>query len=566
MKLNATYLKKIGVLLLIILAVNCLSHFVFKRLDLTADKRYTLSTTSFNIIKNINNPIYVDVFLEGDFPGEFKKLQTETRQLLEEFKAYNPNIVYRFVNPLANEKQRDSTMQSFAAQGLTPVSVTLSDKGKQTQVVVFPWAIVTYGEKSLKIPLLKNKIGASTTDKVLSSVQHLEYAFANAFYAVSTEKSKKVAVLKGNGELDDVLMADFIKAVRDNYGIGPFTLDSVEKNPIETLKYLKKYDLLIVAKPTELFTDQEKQVLDQYTINGGKSIWLLDQVSMEMDSLYNQNGTNLAVPRDLNLNDLFFKYGIRINPLLIKDLQCASISLATGKQGSQTQYTEFPWLFSPLVYPIEAKDKSQNNPIISNLDGIKFEFANPIEGLKNTIDKTILLQTSSYSKVVGVPVQIGLQMVGERPTPNEFKANGNIPVAVLLEGKFKSVFENRVLPFTDSNFKSTGKLSKMIVISDGDVIKNQLDKEGNPMELGFDKWTNKSYANKEFLINCVNYLLDDNGLILIRNKEITLPVLDKERVYENYNFIGIITLVMPLLVVLITGLVFSYFRKRKYSK
>lgn len=566
MKLNATYLKKIGVLLLIILAVNCLSHFVFKRLDLTADKRYTLSTTSFNIIKNINNPIYVDVFLEGDFPGEFKKLQTETRQLLEEFKAYNPNIVYRFVNPLANEKQRDSTMQSFAAQGLTPVSVTLSDKGKQTQEVVFPWAIVTYGEKSLKIPLLKNKIGASTTDKVLSSVQHLEYAFANAFYAVSTEKSKKVAVLKGNGELDDVLMADFIKAVRDNYGIGPFTLDSVEKNPIETLKYLKKYDLLIVAKPTELFTDQEKQVLDQYTINGGKSIWLLDQVSMEMDSLYNQNGTNLAVPRDLNLNDLFFKYGIRINPLLIKDLQCASISLATGKQGSQTQYTEFPWLFSPLVYPIEAKDKSQNNPIISNLDGIKFEFANPIEGLKNTIDKTILLQTSSYSKVVGVPVQIGLQMVGERPTPNEFKANGNIPVAVLLEGKFKSVFENRVLPFTDSNFKSTGKLSKMIVISDGDVIKNQLDKEGNPMELGFDKWTNKSYANKEFLINCVNYLLDDNGLILIRNKEITLPVLDKERVYENYNFIGIITLVMPLLVVLITGLVFSYFRKRKYSK
>ena len=566
MKPNATYLKKIAVLLIALFALNCVSHFVFHRLDLTADKRYTLSKTSFDIINKINNPIYIDVYLQGNFPGEFKKLQTETRQLLEEFKAYNPNIIYQFVNPLENEKQRDSTLQSFAARGLTPISVTLSDKGKQTQEVVFPWAVVTYGDKSRKIPLLKNKMGASTTDKVLSSVQHLEYAFANALYSVSTQKTKKVAVLKGNGELDDVYIADFIKAVRDNYGIGPFTLDSVAKNPNETLKYLKKYDLLLIAKPTETFTDAEKQVLDQYTINGGKSIWLLDNVNMEMDSLYNQNGSNLAFPHDLNLNDLFFKYGIRINPLLIKDLQCASIALATGKQGSQTQYTEYPWLFSPLVYPIEAKDKLLNNPIISNLDGIKFEFANPIEGLKNTIDKTILLQTSPYSKVVGVPLQISLQMVGDRPNPSEFKSNGNIPVAVLLEGKFKSVFENRVLPFKDATFKPNGKLSKMIVISDGDVIKNQVDKNGTPLELGFDKWTNKQYANKEFLMNCVNYLLDDNGLILIRNKEINLPILDKEQVYEHYNLIGIITIVVPLLLLVFFGAAFAYLRKRKYTK
>lgn len=566
MKLNLIYLKKTALLLLVLVAINLVSHFVFHRFDLTADKRYTLSETSFEIIKKIKNPIYVDVFLEGNFPGEFKKLQIETQQLLEEFKAYNPNIIYQFVNPLENEKQRDSILQSFVTRGLTPVNVTLSDKGKQTQEVVFPWAIVTYGEKSRKVSLLKNKMGASTSEKVLSSVQHLEYAFANAFNSVSTDKTKKVAIIKGNGEMEDVYMADFIKSVRDNYGIGPFTLDSVAKNPNETLKYLKKYDLIVVAKPTKSFTDEEKQVLDQYTINGGKSIWLLDQVNMEMDSLYNQNGAALAFPRDLNLNDLFFKYGIRIDPLLIKDLQCASIALATGKQGSQTQYTEFPWLFSPLVYPIEKKDKSKNNPIISNLDAIKFEFANPIEGLKNNIDKTILLQTSSYSKVVGVPIQIDLQMVGERPNPEEFKANGNIPVAVLLEGKFKSVFENRVLPFKDSNFKPEGKSSKMIVISDGDLIKNQLDKQGQPLELGFDKWTNKQYANKEFLMNCVHYLLDDNGLISIRNKQINLPILDKEKVYENYNLIGICTVAIPLLVLLFFGIIFTYLRNKKYSK
>lgn len=566
MKINTTYFKKIAVLLAVLLAVNLIAHFIFHRFDLTSDKRYTLSEVSYTIIKKIKNPIYVAVYLEGSFPGEFKKLQTETQQLLEEFKATNPNIVYQFVNPLENEKQRDSILQSLVNQGLTPVNVTLSDKGKQTQEVVFPWAIVTYGNKTRKVPLLKNKMGASTSEKVLSSVQHLEYAFADAFNSVSNEKSKKVAIIKGNGEMEDVYMADFIKSVRDNYGIGPFTLDSVAKNPSETLKYLNKYDLIVIAKPTEAFTDAEKQVLDQYTINGGKSMWLLDNVNMEMDSLYNQNGSNLAFPRDLNLNDLFFKYGIRINPLLIKDLQCASIALATGKQGSATQYTEFPWLFSPLVYPVENKNKSQNNPIISNLDAVKFEFVNPIEGLKNNIDKTILLQTSTYSKVVGVPVQIGLQMVGDRPNPDDFKNNGNIPVAVLLEGKFKSVFENRVLPFVDSQYKPQNKPSKIIVVSDGDIIKNQLDKQGQPLELGFDKWTNKQYANKEFLINCVNYLLDDTGLITLRNKQVNLPVLDKQKVYNNYNIIGLTVIGIPLIVLALFGILFTYFRKKKYSK
>jgi gliding-associated putative ABC transporter substrate-binding component GldG len=551
--------KKIIVILAVLVGINIAGHFIFKRFDLTADKRYTLSETSLQIVDEITEPVYIDVFLEGNFPGEFKKLQTETQQLLEEFKAENPNVIFQFVNPLDEEANRDETIQSFLERGLTPVNVTVNEKGQQTQKVVFPWAIATCGDKSIKVPLLKNMMGASTAEKVISSVQHLEYAFANAINSVSKEKQKRVAVIKGNGELHDILIADFVKSVRDNYYIGTFTLDSVAKNPNESLKYLKKYDLAVIAKPTEVFTDAEKQVLDQFVINGGKTLWLMDHVSMEMDSLM-QTGENLAFPRDLNLNDMFFKYGIRIRPDLIKDLMNTPIALATGQQGSATQYSQFPWFFSPAVYSESA------NPIVSNLDVIKFEFANPIEPLKNDINKTVLLTSSKYSKLIGTPSEINLNMVEERPEQKEFAGGGNYPVAVLLEGKFHSAFENRVLAFNDNTFKPVGKDNKMIVISDGDVIKNQLDKNFQPLELGYDKWTNNLYANKEFLMNCVNYLLDDNGLINIRSKEVNLPMLDKEKVVENYTTAQIITVGLPLVVLLVFGLLFTFLRKRKYSK
>jgi len=554
-------MKKLLTIIGILFLLNFAGHFFFKRFDLTADKRYTLSQTSLNIVKEVKDPMYVDVFLEGNFPGEFKKLQTETQQLLEEFKAYNSNIIFQFVNPLEKEEERDQIMQSFLDRGLTPLNVTVDDKGKQTQEVVFPWAIVTYNNKSTKVPLLKNMLGASTAEKVVSSVQHLEYAFANAFNTMVKTKEKKVAIMKGNGELHDLLIADFIKATRENYHIGTFTLDSVAKSPNNSLKYLKKYDLAIIAKPTEQFTDEEKEVLDQYIMNGGKTIWLLDQVNMDMDSLYTDTGSNLAFPRDLNLNDMLFKYGVRIKPDLIKDIQAAPIALATGKQGNATQYTQYPWLYSPAVYA-DAK-----HPIVTNLDVLKFEFANPIELLKNDIKKTVLLHSSKYSKPVGSPIEVRLDMVGERPGPKDFPpASGNMPVAVLLEGKFHSVYQNRVLPFKESSFMPIGKDNKMIVVSDGDVIRNQYDKNFQPLELGYDKWTNNMYANKEFLLNCVNYLLDDNGLINIRSKEVDLPILDKEKVHEEYTFSQVVTVGLPIVLLAIFGFVFTFLRKRKYSK
>ena len=318
--------------------------------------------------------------------------------------------------------------------------------------------------------------------------------------------------------------------------------------------------MAIIAKPTEAFSESEKQVVDQYIVNGGKTIWLIDQVVAEMDSLYSPTGNTLAFTRDLNLNDFFFKYGIRIYPDLVKDEQGSPIKLASGEQGSATQFQEFNWKFAPQVYP------QSKHPIVKNLGGIKFDFANAIDTLKNGIKKTVLLQSSQYSKRIGTPTEISLNSVNEETTPADYLNKGNIPLSVLLEGNFHSMFENRVLAFNQTNFQAKGKLGKMIVISDGDVIKNQLDENLLPVELGYDQRSGNLYDNKDFLMNCVNYLLDDSGLINIRSKDLDLPLLDKEKVYENYTYIQFLTIGLPLVVLSLFGILFTWVRIRKYGR
>lgn len=553
-------LKSVLIILAVVLLLNAIGSSFFHRFDLTQDKRYTLSPTSLNIIKQVQNPLYIKVYMQGDLPAEFKRLQLETKQLLEEFQAYNSNIVFEFVDPLENEDASMDNIKELYRKGLTPINITVDDKGKQSQAMVFPWAIAIYDNKEVNIPLLKNIMGASTTQKVIGSVQHLEYSIAEGLNKITKAKQKKIAVIKGNGELQDILMAKFLLQVRESYHIGPFTLDSVAKSPVASLEALEKYDLAVIAKPTETFSDAEKQVLDQFIINGGKTLWLIDQVTAEMDSLYDSSGTTLAYPKDLNLNDMFFKYGIRINPDLVKDEQGSPIKLATGEQGSATQFQEFNWKFAPQVYP------NSLHPIVKNLGGIKFDFANSIDTLKNGIKKTILLQSSQYSKKIGTPSEISLNSVVEETSPRDYANKGKIPLAVLLEGSFHSMFENRVLPFEQKTFQATGKENKMIVISDGDLIKNQLDKNFQPVELGYDQRSGNLYDNKDFLINCVNYLLDDTGLINIRSKDLDLPLLDKEKVYENYTRTQLITIGLPIVILLLFGVVFTFLRKRKYSK
>jgi gliding-associated putative ABC transporter substrate-binding component GldG len=553
-------LKSVGITLVLLLVLNTIGSFFFFRFDLTKDKRYTLSPTSLQIIEQVKNPLYIKVYMQGELPAEFKRLQLETRQMLEEFQGYNSKIVFEFIDPLEDEATSMDNIKELYRKGLTPINISVDDKGKQTQAMVFPWAIAVYDNKEVNIPLLKNIMGASTTDKVIGSVQHLEYSIADALNKITKEKQKKIAIIKGNGELHEAYIAKFLLQTKESYHIGPFTLDSVAKQPINTLEALKKYDLAIIAKPTEAFSENEKQVLDQYIVNGGKTIWLLDQVVAEMDSLYSPTGSAMAFSRDLNLNDFFFKYGVRIYPDLVKDEQGSPIKLATGEQGSATQFQEFNWKFAPQVYP------QSKHPIVKNLGGIKFDFANAIDTLKNSIKKTVLLQSSLYSKRIGTPTEINLNSVNEETTPADYLNKGTIPLAVLLEGNFHSMFENRILAFDQTNFQASGKSGKMIVISDGDVIKNQLDKNLLPVELGYDQRSGNLYDNKDFLMNCVNYLLDDTGLINIRSKDLDLPLLDKEKVYENYTYIQFLTIGLPIVILAAFGFLFTFLRKRKYSR
>ncbi|WP_084426842.1 gliding motility-associated ABC transporter substrate-binding protein GldG [Aequorivita capsosiphonis] len=553
----------IAMLILGLLLLNLLGSYFYQRFDLTQDKRFTLSEEAKEIIDPINSPVIVDVFLKGEFPPEFRRLQSETEQLLDEFSSYNSNIKFKFINP--TDKDSEQFQPQFEKFGLTPAQVSVSEKGKQSTELVYPWALAHHNGKSVKIPLLKNQLGATSEERVNSSLQNLQYAFADGFKKLTSEKSKKVAVLKGNGEYDDRYIADFFATLRDYYFIAPFTLDSVTSNPEKTLKALNSFDLIVVAQPTQAFTDAEKYVLDQYIMKGGKSLWLLDATQMQADPT---TGETFAFGKDLNLNDFFFKYGIRINPNLVKDVYSAPIVLANGEE-NESQYNKYPWFFSPL------SSSANNHPIVSNIEAVKFDYASAIDTLPNNIKKTILLSSSPISKIVGLPAPIdfdveipnNLQVVNEGPDPREFNA-GEIPLAVLLEGNFTSVFKNRVKPIKlngDLRNIDDGKASKMVVISDGDVIKNQM--QGNrPLELGFDKMTNTFYGNKEFLLNTVNYLLDDSGLINIRTRHIAVPFLDPQKIALQRTKWQTLNLLLPLGLLLVFGIVFNYYRRRKYTR
>jgi len=540
-----------------LIGINYLSSIAFKRFDLTEDKRYTLSEATVNIVNNVDSPIIIDVFLEGDnFPSEFRRLQNETRQLLEEFTAKNGNIVFNFMNPLEDEATREQNMQQLVQRGLTPMQLSVQESGKATQEVIFPWALASYNDETVIIPLVKNKIGASQQELVTNSVQHLEYAFADGFSKLTKPKSRKIAILRGNGELQDRYIADFAKKLGEYYFLAPFTLDSVAVNPQKTLKDLEVFDLIIAAKPTEAFTEEEKLVLDQYTMKGGKSLWLIDAVTMEKDSLYNESGSNFAVTRDLNLTDFFFKYGVRINPVLVSDLYSAPIMVATG-DGNDTQFIRLQWPYSPLA------SGNPNHSITNNINLVKFDFANQIDTLKNSVTKTVLLQTSKLTKLEGMPREISIELATQEPDPTIFN-KGNQTLAVLLEGEFSSVYGNRIKPFKLSEEKNKSKVTKMIVIADGDVIKNDINRN-TPMDLGFDRSYNQPVGNKEFLLNAVNYLLDDDGLINIRSKEITVAFLDQEIIADQKTTWQLVNIALPLVLLGLFSFGFNYFRKKKYT-
>lgn len=546
-KKNIIY--KIGIIFIALVFLNFLASIYYFRLDLTQDQRYTLSNQSKELIKKINQPILVEVYLKGDFPSEFKRLQLETSQLLEELQAINSNLIIKFIDPLP-------IAEDLIANDLTPSRLTAQENGSVSETIIFPWAVIHYKNTYELVSLLKQNFSGNSDEQLQQSIQNLEFAFAEGFQKLTLKKSKKIAILRGNGELDDLYLVDFLKQLATQYHLAPFTLDSVAKNPIKTLQDLTDYDLAIIAKPTEKFTEEEKYTLDQYLMQGGKTLWLVDQVQAELDSLM-VTGESPILSRDLNLTDLLFAYGVRINYNVVQDLYSSKITLATGNVGSQQQYNEFLWNYFPLVM-------AKNNHVINkNIEPVQLKFPSSIDTLPNSIQKTILLESSLLSRIEGVPTLVSLESILNKPNPDQFKGTAK-NFGVLLEGQFESAYKNRVQPFKTLNFKSESSTTKIILISDGDIIANQTY-QGQPLALGQDKWTNTFYGNKAFLFNCVNYLLDETGLISMRNKTLDIKLLDKEKTYKERNFWKVFNVIIPLVLLIIISTIFHLYRKKIYK-
>jgi len=543
--------------ILFVVAINLLAGQVHYRFDLTEDRRYTLSGPAVEVAQRFDEPVTVDILLAGELPAEFAWLRSETVQLLEAFASKNPNIKYNLVDPLEDPRQAERTIAELQAMGIQPASVTVEEQGRTTNELVFPWALVNHGDRTVKVPLLKNKLGSSSEDRVNNSVQQLEYAFADAFTKLTLVDKKNIAVIKGNGQMEDIHLADYLTGIREYYNIGPITLDSVATDPQGVLDQLLNFDLALIAHPTEAFSEAEKYVLDQFMVQGGKTLWLVDRVAMEMDSILAGGGRAFALPRELNLGDLFFNYGLRINPVLVNDLYFTQIVLASG-EGSESQYNPLPWYYHPMVF------SRNDHPINTNIEAVRFQFTSPIELLGEAYDKHVLLASSPLSKTDGTPREISLELLNNPPDRESYDP-GHFPLGVLVEGGFSSMYSNRIKPLKLKNVLEKGPDNKMILISDGDLIKNQVS-GGRPLELGYDKWTSSFYGNKEFLINCTNYLLDDTGLLELRTKRVSIPLLDVEKVAAQKNKWRMLNIGLPLLLALLLGLGFGWYRKRNFAR
>lgn len=542
-------IKNTTIVLIILVLLNIVNQSFYKRLDLTNDQRYTLTETTKNTVQRIEQPLFINVYLEGDFPSEFKRLQVETLQYLEELAAENSNIIIHFVNP-------DLQRESLIKKGMLPSQLTVEEDGKLSEAIIFPWAEIKYKNKSTIVSLLPTAIVSSQEEQLQKAVENLEYGFTNAMHRLLLGTQQKIALLSGNGELEDIYLYSFLSEVAKKHKLAKFTLDSVAKNPKQTLKDLIDFDLAIIAKPTTEFSAAEKFTLDQFITNGGKTLWMIDNVIADQDSLFN-GGKMLAYPRNLNLTDLLFSYGVRINTTLIKDLYAAKIPVATGMVGNQTQFKNLEWFFHPLA------GGNPNHPITKNVLPVRFQFTNQIDTLKNNIKKTPLLVSSVLTQKFGTPNFIALQSIADEPIEEDYR-NGNQLLAVLLEGDFNSAYRNRVHPFKTPIYKANASGNKMIVIADGEVGKNQILKK-EPYDLSRDKWTNEQFGNKDFLLNAVDYLLDDIGLMELRNKSLQIPILDKQRAFRERTYWQFINLGIPVLMLLVFGIGFHWLRKRKYQ-
>lgn len=554
-------------LLIAIVAVNYIASLAHFRIDLTAEKRYTLSEPTRSLLQRIDDRITIDVFLAGDLPADFRNLRNNAEELLQEFRqAGNNSITYRFQRP--GEDMSDTARQNLLlyldSLGIRPTNVRVQIKAGESQEerLVYPAALVTYGDQVAAIDLLQGQDMSGGIQTLNTASALLEYKFAHAIQKLTRERPAVIGYLAGNGEPLSYNVYDLIeRTLRPNYGFGFVPIDSVPVIPLE-------FDALMVVKPTIPFSERQKLKLDQYIMHGGKVIWMIDNLYAEMDSLMRTQSDFVAFDRSLNLTDQLFRYGVRINQDLVQDLRCDKLPLAVGNFGDQPQLQLVPWVYFPLLSSVSG------HPISNNLNNVLSIFPNSLDTVEaEGISKTVLLASSENSRTLSTPAIVSLNSVKTEEDVNTFNRK-NIPVAVLLEGKFTSLYSNRLPSSTADSlsriyqqpFLSTAPEStKMIVISDADIAANVVTQKEGPLQMGTNQFTGTQYANKDFILNCIEYLTNTSGILTTRNKTFVLRMLDPALVENEKTKWQVINVGVPVLLILILAFVYQAFRNKKYA-
>ena len=557
----------------IVVLINIIAAFVFTRIDLTAEKRYSLSPATKKLLKKLDDVVFFKVYLSGNLPSGFQRLSNETREMLDEFRTYSKNIQYEFADPSENPnaKDRNDAYRLLVESGLQPTVYPVTKKSVSSEIIIFPGAIVSYHGKQIPQQLLMAQLQAEK-DKVLNnSIQALEYNLASAIKNLTTPIKPRVAIIEGQGELTQMETYDLQNSLSEFYNVDRVVINNKISSLAIRLKtdtahdvLVNKYRTIIIAKPTKPFDERDKFLIDQFIMRGGKVLWLIDPVFASMDSVRKSN-TTMGIPNDLNLEDMLFNYGVRLNTNLVQDLTAIKIPIKTGQIGNQPQFNYFTWYFFPLLMP------SVHHPIVNGLNLIKTEFISTLDTVTALgVKKTYLLETSPYSRTITVPALIDLNIVRKQPDERAFN-QGPLPVAVLLEGEFTSSFLYRIPPELSEEpslgYRSKSKFTRMIVMADGDLVKNQFQyPKGYPLPLGYDQYTAQTFGNKDLVLNAVNYLCDDSGLIEVRSRELKLRMLDSSKVAKQRLFWQLVNILFPILLIAGFGIAKFQLRKRAFAR
>ncbi len=551
-----TYL--ITLIIIFVVNQNFVTQF-FDRIDFTEDKRFSLTETSKQLINSLEEDLYITIFLDGDLPSGFQRLRQASIDMANDLRSYsNGKIKLNIVNPNeGSEQEQKDYMQALVDRGLFPTNLNVKTTTGYTQKLIFPFAIVNRGDFEVNVNFLQNRTGQSSDQVLNNSIQNLEYAFVSAISKVVNKDESFIGFTEGHGEPSDLELYDAMHSLAVSNQVGRLNLDSIQLDDLQKIK------VIIIAKPQSKFSESDKYKIDYFVRHGGSIIWAIDQIDASMDNI-RQTGSQPLIGRELNLDDQLFMYGVRLNYETIADLNCAQIPLSMGQIGGQSQIELAPWYFFPILMPNSA------HPIVKNLDGIRTEFVGTIDSIESKgITKEVLLHSSPFTRILKTPSFISLQMVEEAPDPATFKTKAS-PVAMLLSGHFPYVFEDRPVPIGISkavDLSGISKSAKMLVFADGDWLVNQVNtKDQSPYSLGWDRYTEQQYANKIFLENTIDYLMNDEQLISLRNREVKLRLLDQAVVKESKLVWQVVNVGLPLMLLTLIAFVQQYLRKRKYTK